>query len=64
MGAQCVADRRPSFVDMYPVLRCQLTLLVDDDAAATRPNGGTTGKSDEDDAVDDVPHASDVLLHV
>ena len=33
-------------------------------APAARPDGRSAGRADEDDAVDDVSHAIDVLLHV
>ena len=56
--------RRPPLADLHTLLRGQRALLVDVDASAERSDGGTAGRTDEDDAVDDVFHARDVLLHV
>ena len=33
-------------------------------ASAERQHGWSAGTADEDDAVHDVPHAADVLLHI
>ena len=49
---------------MYSLLYSQLVVLLDDHASAERPDGRSAGRADEDDAMDDVPHAIDVLLHV
>ena len=37
---------------------------MDDHETAARPDGWPAGRADEDDAMDDVPYAIDVLLHV
>ena len=63
-GAKHLAHRRPPVTHLYPLLRRQRALFCDDDAPAERPDGGPAGRTDEDDAMDDVSHASDVLLHV
>ena len=64
MEHQHLADWRPLEFDLYPVLCSQPVVLLDDHASAARPDGRSAGRADEDDAVDDVSHAIDVLLHV
>ena len=59
-----MADRRSPVAHMYSVLRRQHPILCDDNAPAARPDGRTTGRTNENDAMDDVPHAGNVLLHV
>ena len=52
---------RPSVVDLYSLLCGQRALQLYDNAPAERPDGWSASRADEDDAVDDVPHAP---LHV
>ena len=55
----CVANVAYSWLTM----RQQRDQMVGH-APTERPNGGSAGRADEDDAVDDVSHARDFLLHV
>ena len=64
MGHKHLAHRRPPVPDLYPLLRCQHPLHLVHHAAAEGPDGRSASRADEDDAVDDVSHAADVLLHV
>ena len=61
---QHLVDWRPLEFDLYSLLRSQPVVLMDDNAPAARSDGRSAGRADEDDAMDDVPHAIDVLLHV
>ena len=55
---------RPPIAYLYSVLRSQRSLFMVHNAATERSDGWTTGRPDEDDAMDDVSHAGILLLHV
>ena len=64
VGTQHLAYWRSPFAHLYSLLPVERALFDDDHASAARSNGRSAGRTDEDDAVDDVPYARDVLLHV
>ena len=64
MEYQYLVDWRSFKSDLYFILYCQRALLMDDDAPTERPDGWSAGRTNENDAMDDVSHAGYVLLHV